>query len=748
MPENAPTTPTAPTLNEQEKKSDRIYRFIISALCFAMCTVQIVNVIYPFFISSEFFVIHFMFGMLMCYLVYDYKGKKRYFYSPAKIFDIILALGVAAVAIYILRDIDAFLLRMDLVASPTDIVMGAICTVIVLEGCRRLTGPSLPAIALITILYALFGKYLPGLIGHKGYSFTRVIKTIFSQQGIFGMPIGVSANTVFLFLLFGAFLNVCGADLIFRDLSTALAGRKRGGPAKIAIIASAIFGTISGSSVANVVSTGTFTIPMMKRCGYRPVFAGAVEAVASTGGQIMPPIMGAAAFILAEMTGIGYGTVCVAAAIPAFLYYISVFIMVDVEALKNDLLGMDEKDIPLLIPVLKRSAKLIIPVVVLIVTLVVFNITPMRCALYAMAAVVLCALFDKNDRFSFKHLKNAFCQAAIGSAQIVAACAASGIVIAMLSLTGLGLKFSNFILTLGGSNLVLCLVFSMLVSIILGMGLPTTAAYIITATTIAPSLLKLGLPPLCAHLFLFYFASLSCITPPVAIASYAGAAVADANPSKVGWEAVRIPSALPPALSCWISPALPLALPVFSPRCLLCWRRCPLRGSCRATPTAGSASCGGCCSRSVRSCSSSRISSSRSPRPSSCWVSTTCTSVTMSKAAPSPLNFSLNFHKCPRRPALHPGESGGCLLLRFSAFPAHRPQAKPPAGRPGVAGAACGLPAPHSPKSQQRTGSRRRCARRPFGLFTPPAALRPFSLSAAGQGRGKKKGPTGACTNK
>lgn len=207
MPENAPTTPTAPTLNEQEKKSDRIYRFIISALCFAMCTVQIVNVIYPFFISSEFFVIHFMFGMLMCYLVYDYKGKKRYFYSPAKIFDIILALGVAAVAIYILRDIDAFLLRMDLVASPTDIVMGAICTVIVLEGCRRLTGPSLPAIALITILYALFGKYLPGLIGHKGYSFTRVIKTIFSQQGIFGMPIGVSANTVFLFLLFGAFLK-------------------------------------------------------------------------------------------------------------------------------------------------------------------------------------------------------------------------------------------------------------------------------------------------------------------------------------------------------------------------------------------------------------------------------------------------------------------------------------------------------------------------------------------------------------
>lgn len=292
--------------------------------------------------------------------------------------------------------------------------------------------------------------------------------------------------------------------------------------------------------MANVVSTGTFTIPMMKRTGYRPQFAGAVEAVSSTGGQLMPPIMGAAAFILAEMTGINYGTVCVAAAIPAFLYYISVFIMVDVEAIKLELHGMDEKDIPPIVPVLKRSAKLIIPVLVLIITLVVFNITPMRCALYAMAAVVICALLDKHDRFNFKKLVEAFKSTAIGAAQIVAACAASGIVIAMLSLTGLGLKFSNFILSLGGQNLLLCLLFSMLVSIILGMGLPTTAAYIITATTIAPSLLKLGLPPLCAHLFLFYFASLSCITPPVAIASYAGAALAEANPTKVGWEAVRL----------------------------------------------------------------------------------------------------------------------------------------------------------------------------------------------------------------
>ena len=524
----------------KEHTGQTVYRHIVTALCIAMCTMQIANVIYPFLKGSQFFVAHFLFGMLMCFLVYDYKGKKEFFHGPAKSFDIILALGVVAVCVYILRDIDAFLLRIDMSPSSADIVMGAVCTVIVLEGCRRLTGPSLPAIALIAILYALFGQYLPNLIGNKGYSFSRVIKTIFSQQGIFGQPIGVSANTVFLFLLFGAFLNVCGADIIFRDLATSIAGKKRGGPAKIAIIASGIFGTISGSAVANVVSTGTFTIPMMKRTGYRGEFSGAVEAVSSTGGQLMPPIMGAAAFILSEMTGISYATVCVAAAIPAFLYYISVFIMVDVEAIKNDLHGMDEKDIPALLPVLKRSAKLIIPVVVLIVTLVVFNITPMRCALYAMAAVVICAVLDKYSKFTLQNLIDAFKSAAIGSAQIVAACASSGIVIAMLSLTGLGLKFSNFILSLGGQNLVLCLFFSMIVSIILGMGLPTTAAYIITASTIAPSLLKLGLPPLCAHLFLFYFASLSCITPPVAIASYAGAALAEANPSKVGWEAVRL----------------------------------------------------------------------------------------------------------------------------------------------------------------------------------------------------------------
>lgn len=521
-------------------KTERNYKLAIAVIAYFACIIQTANFILPPMNSTAFLSLHFMFGMLMCFLVYDGKGKVSYWHGASKWIDILFALFSVLVAVYILSDIDGYLMRIQLRPSSIDIAMGIGVTIVILEAARRLTGASLSIIALVTILYAFFGGNLPGVLGHKGYSLIRIVKSIFSEHGIWGMPLSVSANTVFIYLLFGAFLSACGADTIFRDLSITLAGGKRGGPAKIAIIASGIFGTISGSAVANVVSTGTFTIPLMKKVGYRKEFAGAVEAVASTGGQLMPPVMGAAAFLLSEFIGVSYASVCVAAAIPAFLYYIFVFIVVDAEALKHDLRGVDKKDIPALLPVLKRSAKLIIPVLVLILSLLVFHFSPVRSAIYAMATVIILSLLDKEDRFSFSKLSSAFVQAAQGSAQIASACAASGIVIGMLSLTGLGLKFSNLIFALGGTNLFLCLLFSMVIAIILGMGLPTTAAYIITATTIGPALINLGLPPLSAHLFLFYFAAISCITPPVAVASYAGAALAEASPGKVGWEAVRL----------------------------------------------------------------------------------------------------------------------------------------------------------------------------------------------------------------
>lgn len=518
----------------------KYYKIFITVLAYIFCLIEILNFTISPMQSSIFFTIHFMFALLMCYLIFDIRGRATYWTGWSKIFDVLFCLGAIAVAIYILSDIEAYLTRIQIRAAPMDVVMGAISTILVLESCRRLTGKALTIIAFISIIYAYFGKYIPGGMGHNGYSVQRIITAIFSEQGIFGMPLAVAANTIFLFLLFGAFLNVSGADLIFRDLSIALTGNSRGGPAKMAIVASSIFGTISGSAIANVASTGAFTIPLMKRSGYRNEFAGAVEAVASTGGQIMPPVMGAAAFVLAEMTATPYVKVCLAALIPALLYYGSLYVMVDVESIKSNLKAVPKEEIPELKPVLKKSAKLLIPMAVLIIALVVLRKTPMKSAIYATAAVIICSLFDKEDRFSFSKLTEAFLSTAKGAAPVVAACCTSGIVISMLSITGLGLKFSNFIFQIGGSNLLLCLMVSMVVSILLGMGLPTTPAYIITATTIAPALLKLGMQPLVAHLFLMYFACISCITPPVALASYTAAALADAKPMKVGLEAVKL----------------------------------------------------------------------------------------------------------------------------------------------------------------------------------------------------------------
>ncbi|MEG2959426.1 MAG: TRAP transporter fused permease subunit, partial [Oscillospiraceae bacterium] len=345
---------------------------------------------------------------------------------------------------------------------------------------------------------------------------------------------------VFLFLLFGAMLGASGADKIFQDIAIALTGRKRGGPAKMAVVASCLFGSISGSAVANVVSTGAFTIPLMKRQGYRPRFAGAVEAVASTGGQIMPPIMGAAAFVLADISGTPYSVVCLAALLPALMYYFVLFKMVDLEAVKRSLEGIPEEDLPDLKESLKHSFKLIIPLIVLLFLLLVIQTTPMMAAIWAMVAIVVCGFLDKTDRLTFKKIIGGFVDGSKSLPQVVAACACSGIVTGMFALTGLGLKFSDFIVSLGGSSIILSLVLSMVVCVILGMGLPTTASYIICATAIAPALTKIGVDPLAAHLFLLYFASISAITPPVAVASYAAAGIAEENALKVGTTAVKL----------------------------------------------------------------------------------------------------------------------------------------------------------------------------------------------------------------
>ena len=527
---------------QQQSGWQKAYYTAISILCYLMCALHIINFIPQIHIKNYSLVaLTYMFGMLMCYLIYNFRGKAVYWNSwKTKVMDLLLAAGAVFVCFYVIYDVDAFLTRIQLRATSLDMVVGMIAAITVLEACRRLTGPALPVIALVSILYALLGGYLPGPLHIKGYSLNRVMRSIIGNQGILGSAMTTVTNTVFAFLLFGAFLNVCGANDIFRDLSIALAGKKRGGPAKMAVIASCIFGSISGSPISNVASTGAFTIPLMKKTGYRSEFAGAVEAVASTGGQIMPPVMGAAAFLLAEFTGISYATVCLAALVPALMYYICLFKVIDCEALRVRLMGLSNEEIPPLGPVLKRSAKLLIPIAVLLIAMLVLGRTAARSAFYATISVIICSLLDKEDRFTFRKLLKGFEETAKSSATILAACGCAGIITAMLSLTGLGLTFSNFIFRLGSDNLFLSLVFAMLVSIILGMGLPTTVAYIVTATSMSAAFTKMGLTPLAAHMFLLYFACMSNITPPVAIAAYTGAALAEAPPMKVGVQSVRL----------------------------------------------------------------------------------------------------------------------------------------------------------------------------------------------------------------
>ena len=485
--------------------------------------------------SILFYAWHLLIGLVLIFLYKPLGGSKEL--SPGmrtlrRVVDWVLIALTAVVSFYVIFNFETYTTTMQNNMMTKELyVFGIIITLLVLEAGRRMLGNVLPIIAIVAIIYALTGDKIPGLFGHRGYSMQRVVLSIFSDRGVYGTPIGTSATNVYLFLLFAAFLSVSGADIIFQNIAIAAAGRKRGGPAKMAVIASAFFGTISGSCVANVVSTGAFTIPLMKRNGYPKKFAGAVEAVASTGGQIMPPIMGAAAFVLSDVAGVPYAEVCIAAILPALMY---------LEAVKHNLAGLSEDEVPNLKESLARGMKLFIPVGVLLFMMLGMKTTPMKAAIFATAAILVTGVLDSKDRMTVKGVVDGAVAAGKSLCSVVAACSTAGIVVAVFSLTGLGLKFSNFIVQLGSNSLIPSLILAMLVCAILGMGLPTTAAYIVCATAIAPALTGLGLPILAAHLFLLYFASISAITPPVAVASYAAAGIAEENPMKVGLQAVKL----------------------------------------------------------------------------------------------------------------------------------------------------------------------------------------------------------------
>ncbi|MBT8487533.1 MAG: TRAP transporter fused permease subunit [Gemmatimonadetes bacterium] len=425
--------------------------------------------------------------------------------------------------------------------SPTsmDLVMGAIAVLLVIELARRATGYGLITVCVLALAYAFAGPYLPGILAHRGYGTTRLIEHLYlSTEGIWGIPLGVSADFVYLFVLFGAVLEVAGGGALLIAMANRIAGNTRGGPAKTAAVASAFMGSLSGSAVANVVTTGTFTIPLMKRAGFKPFFAGAIEAAASTGGQLMPPVMGAGAFILATWTNIPYLDVAVAAIIPAVLYYAALLSAIHFRAAR---MGIEPEGIDDAEPIVERL-HLLLPLAIIVVLLGMGR-SPMRAAFWGVATAFIMALLRPATRPSASEMGDIMERAGRGAVQVAAACAAAGIVVGVASLTGIGLRMSELIITLSGGQLLPALLLTALGSVVLGMGLPTTAAYVVLAALGAPALVQLGVPLLAAHLFIFYFGCISNVTPPVSLAAFAAAGIAGSPPIRTATTAAVLAGA-------------------------------------------------------------------------------------------------------------------------------------------------------------------------------------------------------------
>nr|WP_295973780.1 TRAP transporter permease [uncultured Bacillus sp.] len=476
--------------------------------------------------------IHLGFALALIFLLFPAGRKKPAKENGLAWYDIILAVLSVVVGTYWLLMIDELVNRVGRL-TDIDYIVGLLAVLLVLEATRRTVGLPIMLIALLFIIYALFGPYMPGTLAHRGIELERLVQMLFfTTEGILGTPLGVSSTFIFLFLLFGAFLIKTGVGEYFNDLAIAIAGRRIGGPAKVAIFSSALQGTISGSSVANVVTSGAFTIPMMKNLGYRKEFAGAVEAASSTGGQLMPPIMGAAAFLMAEFIGIPYIEIAKAAVIPAILYFAGIWIVTHFEAKRMGLRGLTKEEIPDKHEIL-RKLYLLIPIIA-IVALLMTGMSVMRAALYSILISVAVSALKRETRMGLRGIMEALTDGARTALPVAAATAAAGIIVGVVTKTGLGLKLANGLLDIAGGAIIPTLILTMIASLILGMGSPTTANYIITSTIAAPAIIMLEVPDLSAHLFVFYFGIIADITPPVALAAFAAAAISGGEPLKTG----------------------------------------------------------------------------------------------------------------------------------------------------------------------------------------------------------------------
>ncbi len=477
-------------------------------------------------------------GLVLAIFFLDYLAKddRKWYCRLSDVFFILASVGSL---IYIMSIDSTIDMRSGLIYTY-DIFFGVLLMVTLIEATRRAVGKSLAIVVIVFILYAFFGQYMPGFLVHAGMDISRLTSVVYlGTDGIYGTAIYASASYIVLFVILGAVFNETGVGDYFTKLASRVFGKFRGGPAKIAVVASGLFGSISGSAIANVIGTGTFTIPMMKKCGFEDEYAAAVEASASTGGQIMPPVMGATAFLIAEYLGIPYFSLVKAALIPAVLFYVAILMTVDLYARKHDIKGVPESELPTW-KELGRNVYLILPLIYLIISMSVFKMTVTKSGITSIIATIVCTLFSARNRITLEKLKRIVKASINGAKPVAVACGVVGIIIGIVMGSGLGFRMSSMLIQISNGQLGILLVLTMVVSLILGMGVPTTAAYLMLALLVVPALKQMNVLPLAAHLFIFYFGIISNVTPPVALAAYAAAGVARCNPTKTGIFAFKL----------------------------------------------------------------------------------------------------------------------------------------------------------------------------------------------------------------
>ena len=462
-------------------------------------------------------------------------------------YDYILIALSAAVPLYMWLDYFNIINRAGK-PNSMDVIIGTLLTLLVLEATRRVCGMALPILGVIFILYSLMGTKqglipvnIPGIFLHRGYTWQKLMSHFFANtEGIYGSSVNVASTYIFLFIAFGEIMNKCGMGKFFNDIANALAGGSKGGPAKVAVVASGLLGMINGAAVAVVVTTGSFTIPLMKKTGYDNEFSGAIVATGSVGGQLMPPVMGAAAFIMAETLGIKYSTLLVSAIIPAVIYYMGILLQIQMRAEKMGMQGTPKDQLPKVGEVMKEYGHLAIPLVFLIYMLFFSGKTVIMAAFYTILFTIVVAQLRPNTRMSLNDIIDAMVASAKSTVSVAIACACVGIIVGVCSITGFALNMASTIIQIGGQSLMFTLMFTMVTCMILGMGLPSIPSYIITSTIAAPALVTLGIPPIAAHMFCFYFAMFANLTPPVALAAFAAAGIAGGSPMKTGWASVKL----------------------------------------------------------------------------------------------------------------------------------------------------------------------------------------------------------------